>query len=297
MVDSIDAFLRALREVAPGAKAQIDAPTDPKGETLLDVSDGTFNTEVSYRPDAGFGIFISDSKYGQRPDEIYRSASKAAQRIVQLKESWEHAGLTTYLTLAQIRQLMDLTQEKVAEALASRDAAATWGKGSHGESWLADYIAKKVGNSVIALHDRIIPGRKSNIDHLWVASTGIWVVDAKAYAGDVVQREVGPIWRRENKLYIGGKNRTKLGASVMRQVEAVAAARDIDESLRGTDIYAALCLIDSEWALLAAPFQIGRVWVMSPHALRKRLKKSGSLSRETMERIARRLDLSLPPAH
>jgi DNA-binding XRE family transcriptional regulator len=118
MVDSIDTFLRALREVAPSAMAQIDAPTDPKGETFLDLSDGAFNTEVSYRPDVGFGIFVSDSKYGQRPDEIYRSASKAAQRIVQLKESYEHAGLTTYLTLAEIRQLMDLTQEKVAEALA-----------------------------------------------------------------------------------------------------------------------------------------------------------------------------------
>ena len=35
---------------------------------------------------------------------------------------------------------------------------------------------------------------------------------------------------------------------------------------------------------------------MYPGALKKRLKKRGSLSRETMERIARRLDLSLPPA-
>lgn len=118
MVDSLDAFLRALRQVAPSATAQIDAPMDPKGETFLDLSDGTFSTELSYRPDVGFGIFVSDSKYGQRPDEIYRSASKAAKRIVQLKESYEQAGATTHLTLTQIRQLMDLTQEKVADALA-----------------------------------------------------------------------------------------------------------------------------------------------------------------------------------
>jgi hypothetical protein len=39
------------------------------------------------------------------------------------------------------------------------------------------------------------------------------------------------------------------------------------------------------------------VWVTYPGALRKRLKKKGSLSRERMERIARRLDLSLPRAH
>jgi hypothetical protein len=35
---------------------------------------------------------------------------------------------------------------------------------------------------------------------------------------------------------------------------------------------------------------------MYPGALKKRFRKSGPLSRETMERIARRLDLSLPPA-
>ena len=59
---------------------------------------------------------------------------------------------------------------------------------------------------------------------------------------------------------------------------------------------AALCLVESEWALLDFPFQIGSVWVLYPGALRKRLKKSGPLSRETMERIAHRFDLSLPHA-
>jgi hypothetical protein len=35
---------------------------------------------------------------------------------------------------------------------------------------------------------------------------------------------------------------------------------------------------------------------MYPGALKKWLRKRGNLSRETMERIARRLELSLPPA-
>jgi DNA-binding XRE family transcriptional regulator len=118
MVDSLDAFLSALSEVAPGISAQVDAPSDPKGEAFIDLVDGNFNTEVSYRPDVGFGIYVSDPTFGQRPDEIYRSASKAAQRIVQLRESYENGGLIKHLTLAEIRQLMDLTQEKVAAALA-----------------------------------------------------------------------------------------------------------------------------------------------------------------------------------
>ena len=41
-------------------------------------------------------------------------------------------------------------------------------------------------------------------------------------------------------------------------------------------------------------FQLGNVWVMYPGALKKRLCKAGPLSRETIERIARRLDVGLP---
>ena len=79
-------------------------------------------------------------------------------------------------------------------------------------------------------------------------------------------------------------------------MDAVVAALRSDERREPIDIHAALCLVSSEWGLLDMPFQIGNVWVLYPGALKKRLRKSGKLSRETMERIARRLDLSLPSA-
>jgi hypothetical protein len=180
--------------------------------------------------------------------------------------------------------------------MADRDAAASWGKGSEGESRLAAYISREVGEHVIALHDRLIPGTRGNIDHVFVSPTGVWVVDTKAYKGKVVRREFGPPWRRDNELYIGGRNRTSLASSVRRQVDAVSAAMRSDDSLHGTDIHAALCLVESEWGLLDFPFQLGNVWVLYPGALKKRLRKSGSISREAMERIGQRLNLSLPPA-
>jgi hypothetical protein len=161
---------------------------------------------------------------------------------------------------------------------------------------LARYVAREVGDAVIALHDRLIPGTRGNIDHLFVSPTGVWVVDTKAYKGKVAKREVGPLWRRDNELFIGGRNRTALANGVRRQVDAVNAAMRSDETLLGTDIHAALCLVESEWGLLDFPFQLGNVWVMYPGALKKRLRKGGPLPREVMERIARRLDLSLPSA-
>jgi hypothetical protein len=90
---------------------------------------------------------------------------------------------------------------------------------------------------VIALHDRLIPGTRGNIDHLFVAPTGVWIVDAKAYKGKVVQREVGPLWRRDNEVYVGGRNRTALARGVEHQLTAVLAAVRSDDSLNNVDIY------------------------------------------------------------
>jgi hypothetical protein len=185
---------------------------------------------------------------------------------------------------------------EVAREMAGRDAAASWGKGAEGESWLASYIADEVGDRTIALHDRLIPGTRGNIDHIFVTSSGIWVVDAKAYKGNLVRRETGPLWRRDNEVFVGGRNRTSLAAGIVRQVDAVIAAVRGDESLRGIDVHAVLCFTHAGWGLLDLPFQIGNVLVMYPGALKKRLRKRGDLSQDLMQRIARRLDVSLPPA-
>jgi len=185
---------------------------------------------------------------------------------------------------------------EVAREMAGQDAAASWGKGSEGESRLARYVAREVGDRVIALHDRLIPGTRGNIDHIFVSPTGVWVVDTKAYKGKVIRREIGPLWRRDNELYIGGRNRTSLAKGLDRQVNAAIAALRADASLHGTDVHAVLCLVESEWKLLDLPFQVGNVWVMYPGALRKRLRKTGPLSQEVMGRIARLLELSLPSA-
>jgi hypothetical protein len=41
------------------------------------------------------------------------------------------------------------------------------------------------------LHDCRIPGSRANIDHLFVAASGIWIVDAKGDKGKVEQRDLG----------------------------------------------------------------------------------------------------------
>jgi hypothetical protein len=94
----------------------------------------------------------------------------------------------------------------VAEEMAAREAAGTWGRGSEGESRLANFVAREVGKAVIAIHDRLIPARAKCRPHLG-GRHGVGVVDAKTYKGRLERRESGPFWRRENTVYVGGRNR------------------------------------------------------------------------------------------
>ena len=115
-----------------------------------------------------------------------------------------------------------------------------------------------------------------------------------ASCGLALSRGTEAVW--EYKVYVGGRDRTKLAAAMQFQVDAVLAALRSEPGAKGPDVHAALCFVDSDWGLLDFPFQVGSVWVLYPGALRKRLKKSGALSREQMSHLAKRLALSLQAA-
>jgi Nuclease-related domain len=186
----------------------------------------------------------------------------------------------------------------VAEHMAEREVSASWGKGSDGESRLAAFIDRELGNAVIALHDRQVPGTRGNIDHTFVARSGVWVVDAKAYNGRVERRDPGSLLRPRNTLYVAGRNRTALTKGVDKQVECVLTALRLEPKVKGTPVHGALCLVGADWGLLDFPFQVGggAVWVLYPGALRKRLKKKGPLTVDRMKLAAEALDRALPPA-
>lgn len=102
---------------ALGFHVEIDAPSDPAGETFLDISKAEFVTQLSFRPHSGLGVFISEDSYGQRPDEIYRNSDKAASRVEQLFRQYEKSGSVGYLTLVEMRKLNNYSQVDLAEAL------------------------------------------------------------------------------------------------------------------------------------------------------------------------------------
>jgi hypothetical protein len=171
-------------------------------------------------------------------------------------------------------------------------STTAWAKGSDGERKLAAHLVRTVGDRAVMLHDRRIPGSRANIDHLVVAVSGIWIIDAKSYKGKVEQRYVGGWLKTDRRLYVNGRDQSKLIAGVARQINAVLEVTDCAE----IPVHAALCFVDSEWGLLAKPFQHAGVWVTWPKKLSEMIASPGPLTTEDVVRIADSLASGLLPA-
>ena len=67
----------------------------------------------------------------------------------------------------------------------SNDPSSTriWQRGSVGESRLGAALGRIARADEVVLRDRRVPGTRTNIDHVVVAPSGVYVVDAKCYTG------------------------------------------------------------------------------------------------------------------
>ena len=63
-----------------------------------------------------------------------------------------------------------------------RQSTNAWKVGAAGEERVAQALTVLVdAGHGYALHDRRVPGKRSNIDHLFVGAAGVYVIDAKRY--------------------------------------------------------------------------------------------------------------------
>lgn len=179
-----------------------------------------------------------------------------------------------------------------SSSLTTPQSTIAWARGSEGEQRLAAHLLRTVGDRAVLLHDRKVPRTRGNIDHLAIAASGVWVIDAKHYKGMVERRDKGGWFKTDYRLYVGGRDRTTTVDGLDWQVSAVRSA------LSGTDvpINAALCFIEAEWRLFAKPFQHNDVWVIWATNLAEMIAAPGPLSLADVTRVAERLATALPPA-
>lgn len=148
------------------------------------------------------------------------------------------------------------------------------------------------------LHDRRVPGTRGNIDHLAVAPSGVWIINAKRYTGKVEHRDVGGWFRTDLRLYVGGRDRAKLVEGLGWQTAAVQRMLVTLDSMgeAPVQLHQALCFVDAEWPLFATPFTHDGVRVLGPRSLADAVAAPGPMSADDVHKVASHLAHKLPPA-
>jgi hypothetical protein len=113
------------------------------------------------------------------------------------------------------------------------------------------------------------------------------VVDAKRYAGEVRKRRLGGLFKREERLYVGRRDCTKLVAASSWQAELVRnALADEHASIR---VLPVLCFVGADWAWSSSPFELNGVLVTWPKFLAELVRKRAGGSADVANAIALRI--------
>lgn len=157
-----------------------------------------------------------------------------------------------------------------------------WLKGADGERRVADVIDALAPHYLYALHDRGIPRSRANIDHVAIAASGVYVIDAKNYPGATlsVRREGG--WGRpvQETLVVRGRQRNDLLAGLARQLFSVEQALHGDRELARLPVHGVLCFLGANWPLFPKSMTVAGIPVVGPKGLRRQLLAEGQLSHE-----------------
>lgn len=179
----------------------------------------------------------------------------------------------------------------VAKLLADEpQSTRAWARGADGERRIAGHLELVVGDKAVFLHDRRVPGTKGNVDHLAVAASGVWIIDAKNYSGKVEHRDVGGWFKTDLRLYVGGRDRSKAADGLGWQVLAVSKALDDPD----IPVHPALCFVEAEWGLFSKPFRHNGVWVGWANKLAEAIVAPGPMDSSQVESVAEKLAAGLP---
>lgn len=144
---------------------------------------------------------------------------------------------------------------------------------------------------IVHIEELMLAAGGDVIDHVVVASSGIWVIAEVCLEGKVEFREAGSRENTERQLLVDRANRTDLTDPLHWQVEAVR--RVIAPVGFGTlPIRPVICFSQGEWGLFGRPFRIHGVNVTWAKKLCEQVCQPGLLDDGTIDCVARRLTSS-----
>ena len=223
-----------------------------------------------------------------------REYEKRAARELAKKERRIAASVEWRVTIKNERPVLG----RLAAALTPKPrmtpeshATKAWKIGAEGERRVAEVLADVVGIEV--LHDRLVPRSSANIDHIAIGPSGVYVIDAKKYTGQIAVRNVGGVFRTDERLYINNRDRTKLVEGICRQVDVVRAA--LGHGFAEIPVHGVLCFVGCEWGLRPRTKKVNGVTALWPTALPEHVAAIGGWG-DQRSAIADRLRSTLKPA-
>ena len=183
----------------------------------------------------------------------------------------------------------------------SKEPASTrvWAQGAAGERAVAAKLDELAGEHVLALHDRRMRRpdgslSRANIDHLAVAASGVWVVDAKTHQGALEVRRSGGLFSpRVEALYIAGRDKTSLVEGLLKQVAAVRA--ELKQVQADVPVRGALCFVGTELPWFGSS-SIVDVPLVGRRGLAKLMRTPGDLLPADRQALSDFLDWRFPAA-
>lgn len=161
-----------------------------------------------------------------------------------------------------------------------------WRSGAAGERAVGKMLDGLRVHGVVAIHDRRVPGRRTNIDHIVVAPTGVFVVDTKNVAGKVAASRSG--------VRVAGRRQDKMLDGVTGQVAVVQGALD-EARVAPLKVRGVLCFAKAYLPWIR-PHPRG-IALLYPRGLRRALTKGEAvLARDQVNALATLLAIKLPPA-
>jgi hypothetical protein len=164
-------------------------------------------------------------------------------------------------------------------------------RGSLGEEAVAKTLeARTAGRPVVLLHDRRTPSGRGNIDHLAIARTGVFVIDAKDWIGKV---EITPARPGPRMLLINRFDQARLVDGLDDQVAAVRTL--LATTSQETPIHGVFCFTRAELPPNGTLTMRSHLFLYR-RALADRLNTGGPLTRAEIDTLAHLLATAFPPA-
>jgi hypothetical protein len=178
----------------------------------------------------------------------------------------------------------------------ARRSDPRWRSGTSSHYLTSLRLHRELDDRAVVLDDRRVPGARGTVAHVVVASSGLWIADAKRMKGLIEYRPVSGS-PAGGHLLVGGQDRTAMVDDLWERVLALTNLVT-DPSV---PVHPALVFVEGNWGsptgiLTKRPLRHQGVWILWPGALIKLIEEPGPLTPEAVGVIGSVLDRALPPA-